>query len=55
MLPFGVRALLIEPGFFKTNITAPSTVNGMLERAWASLTPELKEEFGEEYLKEGIG
>jgi len=50
---YGCKAILIEPGVHRTNITTTSNLGGMFQQAWNDLPPETKEEFGEEYLSKG--
>ena len=45
---------ILEPGAFQTNINQPSIIEKDLKEAWENLDDQLKEEYGEEYLKEGI-
>ena len=54
MYPWGVKVSILEPGAFRTNINQPSTIEKNLKEAWENLDDQLKEEYGEEYLKEGI-
>jgi len=49
---FGVTTVIIEPGFHNTPITSLEAVNPMLRSFWESLTPEIRDEFGEEYYRE---
>ena len=42
----GVKVSVIEPGFFKTNITNKENLQGMWKDLWAKLDPNLKEEYG---------
>ena len=54
MYPWGVKVSILEPGAFRTNINQPSIIEKNLKEAWENLDDQLKEEYGEEYLKEGI-
>ena len=54
MYPWGVKVSILEPGAFQTNINQPSIIEKDLKEAWENLDDQLKEEYGEEYLKEGI-
>ena len=47
MSPWGVLVSIIEPGRFKTNVQAP--ILESVKRLWNDLSPELKEDYGEEY------
>jgi NAD(P)-dependent dehydrogenase (short-subunit alcohol dehydrogenase family) len=51
MYAFGVKALLIEPGLHRTHITSAANVIQHTEEAWNRTSPEIKEEFGEEFFK----
>ena len=53
MIPYSVKALIIEPGFHKTPITSTASVNPMLEKTWNSLSPEIKADFGDEFYQKG--
>jgi retinol dehydrogenase-16 len=50
--PYNCRAILIEPGFHQTNMISKSNINSLLEEAWNNASPEVKEEFGEEYFRQ---
>jgi NAD(P)-dependent dehydrogenase (short-subunit alcohol dehydrogenase family) len=54
MRPFGVTVHIIEPGFHKTNITSKQGLESALRASWEQAPPELKEEYGEEYLSGSI-
>ena len=54
MYPWGVKVSILEPGTFQTNINQPTIIEKDLKEAWENLDDQLKEEYGEEYLKEGI-
>ena len=54
MYPWGVQVSILEPGPSKTNINESSKVVGDLKDSWENLDDQLKEEYGEEYLKTGI-
>jgi len=51
MIPFGVKAILIEPGLHKTNIASVQNLSSAGEKTWSRATPEAKEEYGEAYYK----
>lgn len=51
MNPWGVLVSIVEPGAFSTNINQPSKIERIFKEAWENLNDELKEEYGEEYLK----
>lgn len=47
---FGIKVCIIEPGFFKTQVTSLELLERELQRLWNRLTPEVKESYGEKYL-----
>ena len=49
--PFGVKALLIEPGGFKTRPDYTDVIAATFSRAWDKAAPEVKAEFGEDYFR----
>jgi len=49
--PFGVKALLIEPGGHKTTLTLREAFEAALHKSWNQATPEVKEEFGKEFFE----
>ncbi|XP_067270856.1 retinol dehydrogenase 5 isoform X1 [Pseudorasbora parva] len=51
---FGVNVCIIEPGFFKTQVTSLEPIEKELHRLWNQLTPEVKESYGEKYLDKYI-
>jgi len=53
--PYGVKAVLIEPGAHTTNIISEESNRYHLTSSWDGATPEVKAEYGERYLKEVIG
>jgi len=54
MQPWGIKVSMLEPGSFLTNICAPDVFEQQLRQAWNTLSDELKNEYGEEYLNAGI-
>ncbi|XP_026356007.2 short-chain dehydrogenase/reductase family 9C member 7 isoform X3 [Ursus arctos] len=52
---FGVKVALIEPGFFKTNVTSPEKISRAIQEAWDRVSPEVKEIYGEKFLASGGG
>jgi NAD(P)-dependent dehydrogenase (short-subunit alcohol dehydrogenase family) len=52
--PFGVKAVLIEPGAHKTHLTSTQNCSNLMTAAWNGASAEAKTEYGEEYLKESI-
>jgi retinol dehydrogenase-16 len=51
LYPFGVKAILIEPGIHKTNISSLQNSSRWLEKTWSQCSPETKEEYGEDWYK----
>jgi len=51
MRPFGVKALIIEPGIHNTKFMDKENIVRGVTRAWDKLSPETREEFGDEYFK----
>jgi NAD(P)-dependent dehydrogenase (short-subunit alcohol dehydrogenase family) len=54
MRPFGVKALMIEPGAHDTNLFCRETFERNVNRAWDCLTPEIKQDYGEDFFKFSI-
>ncbi|KFM00323.1 Retinol dehydrogenase 2, partial [Aptenodytes forsteri] len=52
MCNFGVKVIVIEPGYFKTMITNAENVEKNLLSIWEKLLEETKASYGENYLKE---
>lgn len=50
----GVKSILIEPGIHSTPIVSQHNVEKLLEDSWKQATPEVKEEFGEEFFRRVI-
>uniref|UniRef100_A0A4W4EV47 Retinol dehydrogenase 5 (11-cis/9-cis) n=1 Tax=Electrophorus electricus TaxID=8005 RepID=A0A4W4EV47_ELEEL len=51
---FGIKVCIIEPGFFKTQMTSLQPLEKELHRLWQQLTPEVKDSYGEKYLEKYI-
>lgn len=51
MVPFGVKVLCIEPGFFKTNVTDATILTNNVNMLWERLPKETQDDYGTEYLK----
>uniref|UniRef100_A0A8C3YDU7 Retinol dehydrogenase 16 n=1 Tax=Catagonus wagneri TaxID=51154 RepID=A0A8C3YDU7_9CETA len=47
---FGVKVAMIEPGFFKTNMTSSEVFNGNLLAAWKQASPEVKDLYGDTFV-----
>ena len=54
MRPFGVSVHLIEPGFHKTNITNPGQITNAFEAAWKRLPQEMRDHYGEEFVRKSM-
>ena len=54
MYPWGVKVSILEPGAFQTNMSQPSRVEKSYKASWEILDDQLKEEYGEKFLNEGI-
>ncbi|XP_044044206.1 retinol dehydrogenase 7-like isoform X2 [Siniperca chuatsi] len=54
MLPFGVKVLCIEPGFFKTNVTDVAILTKNVMVLWDRLPQEDKDVYGLEYLQKSL-
>ena len=48
---FGINVCIIEPGFFKTQVTSLEPIEKELHRLWNQLTPEQKDSYGDKYLE----
>ncbi|XP_066544006.1 dehydrogenase/reductase SDR family member 9 [Amia ocellicauda] len=49
MLPFGVKVLCIEPGFFKTSVTDIDLLKNCVDKLWEKIPQETKDEYGIDY------
>jgi len=49
---YGCGVHIIEPGSFKTNITSDENIGKLLTNGWDALSPQLKDDFGPDYLQE---
>ncbi|KAJ6656150.1 hypothetical protein lerEdw1_004067 [Lerista edwardsae] len=50
MIDFGVKVCMIEPGFFRTNVTNDKIFLDHLNRIWERLPKEAKQAYGESYM-----
>ena len=41
---------IIEPGFFRTSMADPVRIENTFRQAWAQATPEIQQEYGEQYV-----
>ncbi|KAM6153513.1 retinol dehydrogenase 16-like [Erethizon dorsatum] len=48
---FGVKVAIIEPGFFKTNVTNSEKFIQSLQKVWNRVSSEIKEIYGEKFLE----
>lgn len=46
---FGIGCSILEPGAFRTNLLNPEQMTQRVNTIWKGLSPELKNEYGEEY------
>ncbi|NWU93717.1 RDH2 dehydrogenase, partial [Upupa epops] len=49
---FGVKVILIEPGYFRTAITSHQTLEQRFRSLWERLPEELKALYGDNYLED---
>ncbi|XP_019744094.1 retinol dehydrogenase 1 [Hippocampus comes] len=54
MQHFGIKVSIIEPGFFKTNVTRLDLIEADLKRVWTRLPQETKSSYGETYLDDYV-
>ncbi|XP_061548900.1 retinol dehydrogenase 1 isoform X2 [Phycodurus eques] len=54
MKHFGIKVSIIEPGFFKTNVTRLDLIEGDLKRLWTRLPQEVKCSYGETYFDDYV-
>lgn len=52
MQHFGIKVSIIEPGFFKTNVTRTDLIDADLRRRWARLPQDVKDSYGAAYFDE---
>ena len=50
LYPFGVKVHIIEPGLHFTPIVAKERLRAAVQYTWEKASPEIREEFGKEYL-----
>lgn len=48
---WGMKTILIEPGFFKTTMTEKNVLGSQLDQMWSKLSEDKKLEYGEVFLK----
>lgn len=49
---FGVKVSIIEPGFFKTQVTDLSLIEDDLKKRWNNLPAEVRRAYGDSYLQD---
>ncbi|XP_076967209.1 retinol dehydrogenase 16 isoform X1 [Tamandua tetradactyla] len=47
---FGVKVVMIEPGYFKTNVTNKEILSRTIQKLWDQANTEVKEFYGKKYL-----
>ena len=50
---FDCKTSLIEPGFFRTQLTNEGRIAECWSQSWKNSAPEIKAEYGEKYVKHG--
>ena len=53
MYPWGIKVSIMEPGAFQTEMNDPDARERELRQSWNSLSEELKQDYGQEYLEKG--
>jgi len=53
MQPWGMKVIVLEPGFFATKLSAPEALERDLRKGWDYINKDLKRDYGEAYLKRG--
>ncbi|XP_035687453.1 retinol dehydrogenase 16-like [Branchiostoma floridae] len=53
MRTFGVKVVIIEPGYFRTEINNKESALRRMDDTWQLQSPETKTEYGEEFLQAG--
>ncbi|XP_059101579.1 retinol dehydrogenase 16-like [Peromyscus eremicus] len=51
---FGVKVAIIEPGFFKTDITSSDRLSSNIKMVWDQASSEVKEIYGENFLASNL-
>ncbi|XP_047432457.1 retinol dehydrogenase 7-like [Mugil cephalus] len=54
MIPFGVKVLCIEPGFFKTNVTDSKILGRSVQALWDKLPQETRDDYGSDYVQRAM-
>ncbi|XP_056157587.1 retinol dehydrogenase 16-like [Lampris incognitus] len=50
MIPFCVKVLCIEPGFFKTSVTDAAILGKNIKMLWDKMSQEVRDDYGSDYL-----
>lgn len=53
MVPFGVKVICIEPGFFKTTMTDWIVLGKSFKQLWEKMPQEVRDDYGPDYLDKG--
>ena len=53
MKPFGVKVCAIEPGFFRTAVTAYEAHRQSTLKLWEKMPQEVRDDYGHDYLEKG--
>lgn len=53
MLAFGVSVHIIEPGFFKTDITRVDSLAAAVQAAWDQTFDNVRKDYGEQFMSAG--
>jgi NAD(P)-dependent dehydrogenase (short-subunit alcohol dehydrogenase family) len=51
---WGIKTILIEPGFFKTNMTGKDVLGSQLDQMWSKLHEDKKLEYGEAFFDKSL-
>ncbi|XP_037343981.2 retinol dehydrogenase 1 isoform X1 [Pungitius pungitius] len=54
MRHFGIKVSIIEPGFFKTDVTRLDLIEADLKRLWTRLPQDVKDSYGKTYLDDYV-
>ncbi|KAB5577251.1 hypothetical protein PHYPO_G00207760 [Pangasianodon hypophthalmus] len=50
MIPFGVKVVCIEPGFFKTSMSNTSVLQDSFQKLWDRLPQDVRDDYGSDYI-----
>lgn len=50
MTIFGISVHVVEPGFFRTNVSSPQMLESGLRQQWNRASDEVKKEYGDHYV-----